>query len=240
MLKSDLAIDVCVPCAAYVQTGDSRALVCGGDTIEDALMQAVGIAPGHVINWQSLRVNGASGGFAPTVCAVCVSDSADLIVTIDNAVLPEVEPGGAWAYFAYSDKPEVWARVNVAQFETLAKLVTGWVSRGDHDSYIERLKSLRGKKLRRALDKAMHAGIAEWCDGPEPERVPDYAPVREDITYTCERSGRHYLRLDDGTRLRVVAGMVEVKDGNVWVTCGDAELCESVLRYVPSRALAAV
>lgn len=240
MLKSDKAMDVCVPCAAYVQTEDSRALACGGDTIEDALMQAMSIAPGHTINWETLRVNSDKGGFAPTACDVCGTTSAHLMVTIDNAIMPDVKPGDAWEYFTYATTPETWVRVNTHQFEALACEVTGWVTRGEHDSYMERLQTLRGKKLRRALDKALRAGVAEWCDAPEPDpaKFQNIPAIREDITYTCERAGRHYLRLDDGTRLRVVAGMVEVKSGNAWVTCNDAELCESVVRYVPSRALA--
>lgn len=213
---------VCMPCATYMHTGDTRALAIPAEFAHELDEKLDAMAPFKKLDWTTLSARPAGGLQAP--CAVCGMKDQPFTVTVRNAVARAADSRGGFRVLEYPCFDDTAAvRIDVGAVEANATALFGWRHTGDYDTYVERLAALTGRKARKALDRVIEAGYGSW--------VEDAGPELPAVEHVHARAGRHYLTCD-GRKLRVTNKTVEVRDGNKWAPVSDDDVRAAALATV--------
>lgn len=159
MPASDHTRNICFTCATYATTGDPRSFEALGvpPAVASSIMEAVDALPAYrKIGWNDMTVRPAGAMQVP--CFTC-GDTTGHLIPVCNAVATDFKPGTTFT-MVYPGPGDVEVTITSSAVEALAKPALGWLTTGEYGSYSERLRDLRGRKLRRALDRLVLAGAA--------------------------------------------------------------------------------
>lgn len=159
MPASDHTRNICLTCATYATTGDPRSFEALGvpPAVASSIMEAVDALPAYrAIEWNDMTVRPAGAMQVP--CYTC-GDTTGHLIPVRNAVATDFKPGTTFT-MTYPGPGDVEVSITSSAVEALAKPALGWLTTGEYDTYSERLRDLRGRKLRRALDRLVLAGAA--------------------------------------------------------------------------------
>ena len=163
---------VCMACATYMHTGDARAT---GAPVEGVAMideKLAAFAPYRTIAWETLRpaTTAEFNGKRVDTCAACEDNAPAFVVTVRDAY-PYGGESDATIELAYPAPRAFDMRLSFdpGLIEGCAPALFGWVTAGEHGTYVKRLKALTGRKRRRAFDKILDAGYGTLTDYTEDE-----------------------------------------------------------------------
>ena len=155
----DSTVNVCMSCAVVVDERTPGALLSDELEMVNAVTDFVDVLPAYArVDWSNVSAEKTRNGGFSAACPCCGVD--DPVRTVPVLYAVAYTPRNGATFILEDPWNEYTLEVNVELFNKVATAVTGWLAHKGHDDFVDRAKSLNGKRRRTLMEKIALAGIA--------------------------------------------------------------------------------